>query len=108
MLTPSDDTNRKSLITRREALSNVGKAVIIGGVIVVAAAAGGIAYTYLSKPSGKQIGSTIKVGYSTSLSGYQAPGAVSQQNAYSLWKDTVNNSGGLNLSKLGKKVPIDF
>lgn len=97
-----------SRISRRKALSTMAKAAIAGGVVVVAGVGGFAAYNYLSKPSGKQVGDTLKIGYSTSLSGYQAPGAVSQQNAYALWKDTVNNAGGINLSKLGRKVPIEF
>ncbi len=105
----SNQTSEENKITRREALSTLGKAAVVGGVIIVAGGGGYYAYTQLSKPPGKQIGDSVKIGYSTSLSGFQAPGAVSQQNAYSLWKDTVNNAGGLNLSKFGRKVPIaDF
>ena len=108
ILVPKQSTEENG-ITRREALSTLGKAAIVGGVVVVVAGAGGYyAYTQLSKPPGKQVGDTVKIGYSTSLSGFQAPGAVSQQNAYALWKDTVNKAGGLNLSKLGRKVPVDF
>lgn len=102
----SDSSDSK--MTRREAISTMATAAIIGGAVVVAVGGGYVAYNYLSKPSGKQVGNTLKIGYSTSLSGYQAPGAVSQQNAYALWKDTVNNAGGINLSTLGRKVPVEF
>ncbi len=91
--------------SRRRSLKYIG----VGAAVVAAAALGVGGYTFLNpKPPGKQVGDTIKVGFTISQTGFQAPGAVSQMRSYELWRDQVNAAGGLNLSQLGKKVPITF
>jgi branched-chain amino acid transport system substrate-binding protein len=51
---------------------------------------------------------SIRIGFSMAITGYLAPGAVSEMNAYKLWKDTVNDKGGIYIKNLGKKLPVEF
>lgn len=48
----------------------------------------------------------IKIGFSLPLTGIFAPAAPSQKNAYELWRDQVNASGGLDVA--GTKRPVEF
>ena len=51
---------------------------------------------------------SIKIGYVTSLSGPQAPGAMlTTVPNYRLWVDEVNKAGGLMLKKYNKRIPIE-
>ena len=51
---------------------------------------------------------SIKVGYSISLSGPQAAGAMlTTVPNYRLWVDEVNKAGGLMLKKYNKRIPIE-
>jgi branched-chain amino acid transport system substrate-binding protein len=51
---------------------------------------------------------SIKVGYVTSLSGPQSPGAMlTTVGNYRLWVDDVNKAGGLMLKKYNKRIPIE-
>jgi branched-chain amino acid transport system substrate-binding protein len=49
----------------------------------------------------------IKIGYSIAKTGLFAQGAVSQINAYELWKDQVNAKGGLEIAGQGRR-PVEF
>jgi len=51
---------------------------------------------------------SIRIGFSISLTGIYSQAAVSQFNAYQLWKDDVNGKGGIFLKDLGKKLPVEF
>ena len=46
---------------------------------------------------------TITVGFPMSLTGKYAPGAAGQMEAYQLWEETVNERGGIDVKKYGKK-----
>lgn len=48
----------------------------------------------------------VRIGYSMCLTGLFAQAAPSQVNAYELWKEQVNASGGLNVA--GVKRPVEF
>jgi branched-chain amino acid transport system substrate-binding protein len=50
----------------------------------------------------------IRFGFSMSLTGIYSQAAVSQMNAYQLWKEEVNARGGIFVKSFGKKLPIDF
>lgn len=50
----------------------------------------------------------ITVGFSMSLTGKYAPGAVGQMQAYQLWKEIVNKQGGIYVKKYGKKLPVQL
>jgi branched-chain amino acid transport system substrate-binding protein len=49
----------------------------------------------------------IKIGYSIAKTGLFAQGAVSQINAFDLWRDQVNAKGGLDIGGKGKR-PVEF
>jgi Periplasmic binding protein len=48
----------------------------------------------------------VRIGFSLPLTGIFAPAAPSQKNAYELWRDQVNASGGLDVA--GTKRPVEF
>jgi branched-chain amino acid transport system substrate-binding protein len=48
----------------------------------------------------------VRIGFSLPLTGIYAPAAPSQKNAYELWRDQVNASGGLDVA--GTKRPVEF
>jgi branched-chain amino acid transport system substrate-binding protein len=109
----SDDLsflNKK--VTRREAISTTGKVAIGAAAAIVL---GGVAYAAYqpglltpSQPSsGHKVGDKIKIGLTISQSGILSPVADEFKTVYNYWKDQVNANGGFNLSKLGRKVPID-
>lgn len=49
---------------------------------------------------------SMTVGFSMSLTGKYAPGAVGQMQSYQLWEETVNKQGGIYVKKYGKKLPV--
>jgi branched-chain amino acid transport system substrate-binding protein len=51
---------------------------------------------------------SIRIGFSMALTGIYAQGAVSQMNAYQVWKDEVNERGGILVKDLGKALPVEF
>lgn len=51
---------------------------------------------------------SIRIGFSLALTGIYSQGAVSQMNAYKLWRDVVNEQGGIFVKDLGKKLPVEF
>jgi branched-chain amino acid transport system substrate-binding protein len=51
---------------------------------------------------------SIRIGFSMALTGIYSQGAVSQMNSYQLWKERVNEKGGLFVKDLGKKLPVEF
>lgn len=51
---------------------------------------------------------SIKLGFSVALTGIYSQAAVSQINAYEVWKDKVNGQGGIMVKDLGKKLPVEF
>lgn len=50
----------------------------------------------------------IRIGYSMALTGIYSQGAPSQINAYEIWKERVNEKGGILVKDLGKRVPVEF
>ncbi len=50
----------------------------------------------------------IRFGFSMALTGIYAQGALSQMNAYTVWKEQVNAGGGIFVKDLGKKFPVEF
>ena len=50
----------------------------------------------------------IRLGFSISLTGIYSQAAVSQINAYEVWKEKVHEKGGIYLKDLGKKLPVEF
>lgn len=68
--------------------------------LVASIATGAIAYGQERK--------SIKIGYAISLTGPNAPGAKLTQLAnYRLWTKEVNDAGGIMLSSIGKRLPIE-
>ena len=51
---------------------------------------------------------TLRLGFSNSLTGVYSQAATSQMNAYQVWKDKVNEQGGIYVKSLGKKLPVEF
>jgi len=51
---------------------------------------------------------SIRIGFSMALTGIYSQGAVSQMNSYQLWKERVNEEGGIFVKDLGKKLPVEF
>jgi branched-chain amino acid transport system substrate-binding protein len=51
---------------------------------------------------------SIRIGFSMALTGIYSQGAPSQMNAYQVWKDEVNEKGGIFVKDLGKKLPVEF
>jgi len=51
---------------------------------------------------------SIRIGFSMALTGIYSQGAVSQMNAYKVWKDSVNEKGGIIVKDLEKKLPVEF
>ena len=50
----------------------------------------------------------IRIGFSMPLTGIYSQGAPSQMNVYQLWKDEVNEKGGIFVKDIGKKLPVEF
>jgi branched-chain amino acid transport system substrate-binding protein len=50
---------------------------------------------------------SVKIGYSIAKTGLFAQGAVSQINAFELWREQVNAKGGLDIGGKGKR-PVEF
>jgi branched-chain amino acid transport system substrate-binding protein len=51
---------------------------------------------------------SIRLGFSMALTGFYAQGAQSQITAYEVWKETVNEKGGILVKDLNKKLPVEF
>ena len=51
---------------------------------------------------------SIKLGFSVALTGIYSQAALSQINAYEVWKEKVNGQGGIFVEDLGKKLPVEF
>jgi branched-chain amino acid transport system substrate-binding protein len=51
---------------------------------------------------------SIRIGFSMALTGVYAQGAVSQMNAYQVWKDGINQEGGILVKDIGAKLPVEF
>ena len=60
----------------------------------------------LAGASGASAADPVRIGFSLPLTGIFAPAAPSQKNAYELWRDQVNASGGLDVA--GTKRPVEF
>ena len=72
------------------------------GALIAAAIAIGLA-------GNSQVPKSIRIGYAISLSGLNFPGAsVTVLPNYRLWAREVNAAGGLMLSSVGKRVPIEI
>jgi len=50
----------------------------------------------------------LTIGFSMSLTGTYAPGALGQMEAYMLWQDIVNKQGGIFVKKYEKRLPVKF
>ena len=48
----------------------------------------------------------IQFGFSMSLTGIYAPASIGQMEAYKLWEEDVNKSGGIFVKDLNKKLPV--
>lgn len=73
------------------------KAVIIAACLIVA--------LFAAPAPAKD---AIHIGFSMALTGIYSQGAVSQMNAYQLWKEDVNSKGGIYVKDLGKRLPVEF
>ena len=51
---------------------------------------------------------SIRIGFSTSLTGIYAPGNDSKLNAIILWSEQVNAKGGIQVKDIGKKLPVEL
>ncbi len=50
----------------------------------------------------------IRIGFSMALTGPYAPQATGQMEAYELWKDQINQKGGLSVAGYSKRIPVDY
>ena len=50
----------------------------------------------------------LQIGFSMALTGIYSQGAVSQMNAYQVWKDEINGQGGIFVKDQNKKLPVEF
>ncbi|MBW1667687.1 MAG: amino acid ABC transporter substrate-binding protein [Deltaproteobacteria bacterium] len=50
----------------------------------------------------------IRIGFSMALTGIYSQGAVSQMNAYRVWKEKIDEEGGIFVKEFGKKLPVEF
>ena len=50
----------------------------------------------------------IRIGFSISLTGPYAPGAIDQMRAYEMWLGKVNEEGGIFVKAFSKKLPVEF
>jgi len=73
----------------------------VGGILILGLITAGCAPTVPEKES-------IRVGFSTSLTGIYAAGAESQMNAQVLWAEQVNEEGGIYVKDIGKRLPIEL
>jgi len=71
--------------------------------LVIAAMASGLAFANVNSV---QAADPVRIGFSLPLTGIFAPAAPSQKNAYELWRDQINASGGLDIA--GTKRPVEF
>jgi branched-chain amino acid transport system substrate-binding protein len=71
--------------------------------LVIAAMASGLAFANVNDV---QAADPVRIGFSLPLTGIFAPAAPSQKNAYELWRDQINASGGLDVA--GTKRPVEF
>ena len=71
----------------------------MASALIAAAAAIGLAATVAAQP--------VKIGYSIAKTGLFAQGAVSQSNAFDLWREQVNARCGLDIGGKGKR-PVEF
>jgi len=51
---------------------------------------------------------SIRIGFSTSLTGIYAPGNDSKLNAIILWSEQVNEKGGIYVKDIGKSLPVEL
>jgi branched-chain amino acid transport system substrate-binding protein len=51
---------------------------------------------------------SLRLGFSIALTGIYSQAAVSQMNAYKVWRESVNEKGGIFIKDLGKKLPVEF
>ena len=51
---------------------------------------------------------SVKFGFSVALTGIYSQAAVSQINAYEVWKERINAQGGIYVEDLDKKLPVEF
>src|SRR4051794_18018080 len=82
--------------------------VVLGaGVLAVAAFVGVQQFGLVPTPNGISGERPVTVGYSIAKTGYLAVATSVQQQAYELWAEQVNQSGGLIVGGQGKR-PIKF
>lgn len=55
-----------------------------------------------------QVKDKIRIGFSISLTGNYASGAVDQMRAYDLWLEKVNKGGGIFVKEFNKKIPVEY
>src|SRR5690606_19443262 len=72
----------------------------IFGTLIAAAAA-------VAVSAGATAAEPVRIGYSMAKTGLFAQGAVSQINAYELWREQVNAQGGLDIGGKEKR-PVEF
>jgi branched-chain amino acid transport system substrate-binding protein len=92
-------------VVSKTLLSTVGFMTKLWIIGIGAVIAGAIAI-YIA--SDRQAVKSIRIGYAISLSGPNSPGArVTVLPNYRLWVREVNATGGIMLSSIGKRVPIE-
>lgn len=50
----------------------------------------------------------IRIGFSISITGPYAAGAIDQMRAYEMWLEEVNKEGGIFVKDVNKKLPVEF
>jgi len=85
------------------------KSKIVSIYIPVILLIGLVVSVYGKQVSAADVGKEkIKFGFGLPLSGFMAPGAVGELNAYLLWADDVNAEGGIYVKDIGKKLPVEL
>ncbi len=62
----------------------------------------------LSFSAEAQVKDKIRIGFSISLTGNYAAGAVDQMRSYELWLEKVNKGGGIFVKEFNKKLPVEY
>ncbi len=84
--------------------------IVVVVIIVIAAVASGLYFTTLPQPITTSYSgpSTIKIGMTMPLSGSLAADGVMSLDGLKMWASNVNATGGIYVSSLGRKLPVQL
>jgi len=98
----------KKLYVNKHAITKI-QTILIITVIVIAAIAGGLIYYFMTQPTQQVAQKTsIKIGFSISLSGVGAAAGTEQYRAYEIWRKWINEQGGIYVEEYKRKLSVEF